>query len=135
MASFLSKPDYKYSINTLVLDGLTGGDDSIIDELSAEAVEEVKSYLNARYDVAAIFAAAGPARNKTILMYCKDIGLYHIYSIFTFREIPEIRVTRYKKAIHWLEQVCEQKINPEGLPINKTMIKTGSNEKRINHQL
>ncbi|CAN5531817.1 hypothetical protein BH11BAC1_BH11BAC1_24640 [soil metagenome] len=135
MPSFLSKPDYIYSINTLVLDELTGGEDSIIDELSAEAVEEAKSYLNARYDVAAIFAADGSERNKTILMYCKDIGLYHIYSIFTFREIPEIRIVRYKKAIRWLEQVCEQKINPEGLPINKTFIKTGSNEKRINHQL
>ena len=134
MPSFLSKPDYIYSINILVLDELTGGDDGIIDELSAEAVEEVKSYLNARYDVATIFDATGPERNKTILMYCKDIGLYHIYSIYTFREIPAIRVTRYKKAIHWLEQVCEQRINPEGLPMNKTYVKTGSNEKRINHQ-
>ena len=134
MASFLEKPDYIFSISTEVLDTLTGGNDEIITQLSLEAIEEAKSYLIVRYDLKAIFMATGDARNKTILMYCKDIALYHIYSIFTFREMPEIRYTRYKKAIQWLEQVREQKINPEGLPINKTLIKAGSNEKRDNHQ-
>lgn len=133
---FIKKPDYFSSINTEVLDGLTGGDDTIIDELSAEAVEEMKSYLNARYDVKLIFGAVADARNKTVLMYTKDIALYHIYSMYGLMAVPENRTTRYKKAIQWLEQVCQQKINPEGLPLNeKTFVKTGSNEKRINHQL
>ena len=134
MASFLVKEDYVYSISIEVLDTLTGGNDDIINQISLEAIEEMKSYLNARYDIQSIFSTSGDERNKTILMYCKDIALYHIYSIFTFREMPEIRYTRYKKAIHWLEQVCEQKINPEGLPINKAFVKSGSNDKRNNHQ-
>ena len=134
--AFLKKPDYFSSINMDVLDALTGGDDTIIDELSNEAIEEVKSYLNARYDVDTIFAATGTDRNKTVLMYCKEIALFHIYSIYTFRAIPEIRITRYKNSFKWLKGVSVQQINPEGLQLNeKTFVKTGSNEKRINHQL
>lgn len=133
--AFLEKEDYAFSINIPVLDALTGGDDGIIDELSAEAVEEMKSFLNARYDVDAIFEAGGGDRNKTIVMYCKDIALYHIYSIYNLRMIPGNRITRYKHALKWLEDVCEQKINPEGLTLNtKSFVKTGGNEKRINHQ-
>ena len=137
MASpFITKPDYWSSIKTPVLDALTGNDDTIIDELSAEAVEQMKSFLNARFDVNIIFSQTGAARNQTIVMYCKDLALFHIFSIYNFRSIPEIRKTRYENALKWMQDVNEQRINPEGLPLNtKTFVKTGSNEKRINHQL
>ena len=135
MASFLTKPDYFSSIDTAVLDALTGGNDAIIDELSFEALEEMKSYLNVRFDVVQIFSQGGTNRNKTVLMYAKDIALYHIYSRSGFFPIPETRVNRYKKALSWLQDVVEQTINPEGLPTNtKSLVKTGSNEKRINQQ-
>ena len=133
--AFLAKTDYRFSISISVLNSLTGSDDTIVDEFSAEAVEEMKSYLNTRYDVTAIFNTTGTNRNKTIMMYCKDISLYHLYSISTMVVIPEVRVNRYKKALQWLEDVNEQKINPDGLPVNtKSLVKTGGNEKRINHQ-
>lgn len=135
MGTFLVKEDYAFSINIPVLDALTGGDDAIIDELSAEAVEEMKAFLNARYDVTSIFEQSGESRNKIIVMYCKDIALYHIFSIYNFRMIPGIRKKRYEAALNWLQEVNEQKINPEGLPNNeKSFVKTGSNEKRISHQ-
>lgn len=132
---FLEKPDYSTSINIAVIDSLTGGDDAIINTLSAEAIEEMKSYLNSRYEVQPIFDANGDERNKTLMMYAKDIALYHLYSINTLASMPQTRMNRYNKAIQWLEQVSEQKINPEGLQLNsKSFVKTGGNEKRINHQ-
>ena len=131
--AFLAKTDYRFSISISVLNTLTGGDDTIIDEMSAEAVEEMKSYLATRYDTTTIFAATGSNRNKSLMMYCKDISLYHLYSISTMMAIPDARVNRYNKALKWLEQVSEQKINPDGLPLNtKSLVKSGSNEKRIN---
>jgi phage gp36-like protein len=133
--AFLTKTDFRFSISITVLNSLTGNDDTIIDEIAAEAVEEMKSYLSLRYDTNLIFAATGINRNKSVMMYCKDIALYHIYSISTATVIPEQRVNRYKKAISWLEEVNEQSINPEGLPLNSnSMVQTGGNEKRINHQ-
>ena len=132
---FLDKPDYKTSINTSVIDSITGGDDAILDALSAEAVEEMKSYLNSRYEVQVLFDAGGDDRNKTLMMYAKDIALYHLYSINTLSSMPQTRLDRYKKALSWLQDVSEQKINPEGLQLNnKSFVKTGGNEKRINHQ-
>ncbi len=133
--AFLEKTDYRFSIRLTVLDSLTGADDTIVEEISDEAMEEMKSYLASRYDTGTIFSATGTDRNKTIVMYCKDIALYHFYSISTLMAMPEVRVNRYNKAIKWLEQVSEQKINPDGLPVNSiSMVKVGGNEKRNNHQ-
>ncbi len=133
--AFLAKTDFKYSIDLTTLDALTGADDSIWVELSDEAVQEMKSFLNSRYDVAAIFAAIGLLRDKTIVMYCKDITLYHLYSIYSFRAIPKIRIDRYNHALQWLADVQAQKINPDGYPVNTTsLIKSGSNDKRMNQQ-
>lgn len=132
---FLTKPDFKHSISLTVLDALTGNDDTIIDELSAEAVTEMKFVLGARYDVNTIFSITGAGRPKNLVMYCKDIALFHIYSISNLGEIPENRVKRYEAALQWMKDVNAQKINLDGLPLNtKTLVKYGSNEKRINHQ-
>lgn len=138
MPAFLDRPDYYTTINLTVLDTLVGGDTSIITELSLEAIEEMKSYLVSHYDVDAIFSAALATRNKTVLMYCKDIGLYHIFSLYSIRRMPAIREQRYKNAMQWLVNVSEQKLSPVGLPLNtnpeSAFVKTGGNEKRINHQ-
>src|SRR5947207_12315131 len=112
--AFLAKTDFKYSIDLTVLDALTGADDSIWVELSDEAVLEMKSFLNSRFDVTTIFTAVGLLRDKSIVMYCKDISLYHLYSIYSFKNIPQIRVNRYNHALQWLQDVNAQKINPEG---------------------
>ncbi len=133
--SFLVKTDFKYSIDLNVLDALTGGDDTIWQELSDEAVNEMKSFLSSRYDVVTIFAIIGTGRDKTIVMYCKDITLYHLYSLYNFKSIPQIRINRYNHALQWMQDVSAQKINPFGLPLNtSSFIKSGSNEKRINQQ-
>ena len=37
--AFLEKTDYRFSISLAVIDAITGTDDSIVDEISAEAIE------------------------------------------------------------------------------------------------
>lgn len=134
--AFLSKEDFRFSIKIASLDALTGGDDSLIEELAEEAVTEMKCYLSPRYNVEELFATSGEGRNKTLTMYCRDLALYHIFSIYNFRVIPSIRETRYKNALLWLQSVAHQKIAPDGFPLNNnSFVKTGSNDKRENHQL
>lgn len=133
--SWLAKADFKFSIDQSVLDNLTGGDDTIWQELTDEAVNEMSASLNSRYDVSHIFGTTGTGRDKTIMMYCRDLVLYHLFSIYSFRAIPQIRIDRYNHALQWLQDVSEQKINPEGLPLNtKSFVKYGSNDKRVNQQ-
>lgn len=133
--SFLVKTDFRTSIALDTLDGLTGSDDTIWQDICDEAVIEMIGYLNSRYDAKSIFQAVGVNRDKTIMMYCKDIVLYHLFSSYNFREIPQIRITRYAAALQWMKDVTEQRINPEGFPLGtKTLIKSGSNDKRVNQQ-
>ena len=133
---FLEIDDYRFSIKIPMLMALVDNDDSIVHELTNEAVNDMTSYLNARYRADELFEKTGDARDKTLMMYCRDIALFHIFSIYNFRVIPAIRETRYKKALLWLQEVSQQKINPEGFPINdKSFVKSGTNDKRINQQL
>lgn len=133
--SFLVKTDFKYSIDLSALDALTGADDTIWQELSDEAANEMISYLISRYDAKVIFQATGTARDKTIVMYCKDLALFHLYSRRTLGTIPQIRIDRYNNALQWLRDVSERKINPDGFPTGTSaFVKYGSNEKRVNQQ-
>lgn len=132
---FLEIDDYHFGIKIATLNAITEGDDAIVHDSTDEAVNEMKSYLGARYNVDELFQNTGEGRDKTLVMYCRDISLYHIFSIYNYRTMPAIRETRYKKALLWLQEVSQQKINPEGFPVNdKSFVKAGTNDKRINHQ-
>jgi phage gp36-like protein len=135
---FIDKADFFTIISITALDELTGYDDNIVIEMADEAVEEMKAFLNTRYNITIIFYATGADRNKMLLMYGKDIALYHIHSRHHLRSMPEMRIKRYQQALQWLKDVQEQKINPVGLVLTtdpaKDMVKTGGNIKRENHQ-
>ena len=133
--AFLVKEQFNTIISITVIDKLTAGDDGIINTLIDTAIDEMKSYLVSRYDLA-IFT--GEEGTMLLNMYCKDITLYHLFSRSNQSQIPTIRETRYKQAIAWLNDVQDQKINPVGLTLltdtEKALVKTGGNTKRNNHQ-
>jgi len=132
---FLQKEDFRSSISLSAVDSLTGNEEEILMTISRQAEEEMKAYLSLRYDTQSVFNALGEDRNELILMYCKDLAIYHLYSISTLLPIPEVRATRYRQAHRWLKLVTEQKINPVGLPLSElSLIKPGGNQKRSNHQ-
>ena len=67
-----------------------------------------------------------------------DIVLYHIHSRINPRQIPEIRVDRYERAIAWLKMVTKGEVTPD-LPTLPTegvqdtsAIGWGSKQKRCN---
>lgn len=103
------------------------------------SVAEVKSYLS-QYDKAAIFGATGNDRNPIILLYTKDIAVWHYINLCNVDVDYEERRERYEKATEWLGKVQSGKVVPE-LPVpaieNTTegegFIKWGSNPKRSNN--
>ena len=132
---FIEKVDFNTIITTGTLDYLSGNDDDIVLEMADEAVEEMKSYLVDRYNITSVFDMTGSERNKTLLMYGKDIALYHLFSRRHTNQIPTIRAKRYEAAMDWLRKVQKQEINPVGLPISGIkMVASGGNTKRENHQ-
>ena len=75
----------------------------------------MKSYLCGRYDVDRVFSARGDERHDLVLMFAKDIAIYHLCSI---REglMTQTRIDRYQRAIDWLKGVQKGELVVEGLP-------------------
>ncbi|MBS4041597.1 MAG: DUF1320 family protein [Flavobacteriales bacterium] len=107
-------------MNTVVyqyqLEEITESDPDIVQLAIDAAVEEMKSYLNPtgqtrwrdgrpRYDIGAIFGAAGADRNAIVLELCKSIALYYVCRLANVDMIQERIKDRYDRAIDWLEKV------------------------------
>jgi phage gp36-like protein len=102
-------------------------------------IAEVKGYLT-QFDVAAIFAATGDDRNPIILLYTKDIAVWHYIQLANPNVELDLRKVRYETATKYLDKVQSGKVVPD-LPhresdqngTGNTIIKWGSNPKRNNH--
>lgn len=58
----------------------------------------------------------GDPRNQLLVMYLIDIIVYHLFAHIMPNSIPEIRIDRYKRAIKWLEDIRDGKVD-SNLPI------------------
>jgi phage gp36-like protein len=111
----------------------------LLDTAIKAAIAEVKGYLSA-YDKAAIFDATGDDRNPIILLYTKDVAVWHYIQLANPDVDYEQRKERYELAIDYLEKVQSGKAVPE-LPVptvegtaeGEGFIKFGSNPKRNNY--
>lgn len=113
--NFITVDDYSASIRIEFVEKAARGDDNILEIVENQAVSEMKSYLSGRYDVDAIFSATGEDRHDLVLMFAKDIAIYHLCSI---REglMTQTRIDRYERAIDWLKDVQKGELVVEGLP-------------------
>jgi len=136
---FLTQTDYKTLIQDHILSQVINDDVELLDQAELMAISEMESYLSARYDTQAIFAATGTNRHQALVMFALDMTIYHLHSRVSPRNISQLREERYNRAIEWLQNVAKGKLNP-GLPILKnedgeqtSVIKWGSNDK-LTHQ-
>jgi phage gp36-like protein len=90
------------------------------------AIQEMKGYLQA-YDTVAIFTAIGAARNALVLLFCKDIAVWHLIALASPDIEYKLREERYKRAIQWLRDVQQRKTIPE-LPLVPILPGEGTGE-------
>lgn len=139
MTQFIDKSDYDATVHQDIIDSLTRGDDSILDICEDRAIEEMKSYLSARYDVEAIFSARGEERHPLVLMMALDIATYHIYSVGNPQKMNNgIRQARYERAVEWLKGVQKGTVSINGAPLLEEEAREQayllrSNPKRVVH--
>jgi hypothetical protein len=133
---FLTRVDYGTAIQNNILDAIIATDSTIIDAAEIQAIEEMRGYLNSRYDVAAIFAATGSDRNPLIVMYVVAIALYNVHHRINPRKVPSHREAEYMRAKDWMMAVAEGLINPPDLPrptgSEKDYFRFGGNTRRDN---
>lgn len=132
---FLSVDDIKTHLRPEITNQITRGDDTLIVAAIDAAVVQIKSYLGA-YDIEKIFNATVP--NALLLIFSKDIAVWHLINICNAGTDLELRETRYKEAIAWLRDVQEGDTTPD-LPKKPTTPESGggilysSNPKRTQH--
>lgn len=140
MAKFINPEDYDASIHQEILDALIRSDRQIVEICEDRAIAQMRGYLSARYDCDRVFAAEGDERSQLVLMMAIDIAIYHIFSIHNPRNMSQIRVDRYERAVEWLKDVRNGDISVDGLPEVEEETKNASsqfqmrsNPKRVNH--
>lgn len=120
MSQFITLQDYDSTVHRDILDSLLrGGADHhnrILEDCEMQAIAEMKSYLNKSYDVEKIFTAEGKERHPLILMYAKDIAVYHLFCIHNPFKMSQIRKDRYDRAIDWCKGVANGMITIDGAP-------------------
>jgi len=120
---------------------ISGNDQTLLLAAIKGAEQEAKGYLHA-YDINAVFNAAADARDQLLLIWVKDIAVWHYINIARPNVDYELRERRYNAAIAWLKGVQRGDISP-GFPVpvdpetgedeNTSPIKIGSNPKRGNY--
>ncbi|PIF44912.1 phage gp36-like protein [Chryseobacterium sp. 52] len=124
---FANKEDLKNNIYNYQVDQITESDDSIVLQALNTAIIEAKSYLTGndkkeyldgrpRYDVAAIFAATGSARNAIILTHTLTIAKWYIIDLCNVDILYEKAKDRYDRAIAWLNKLRKGEVNIDDLP-------------------
>jgi hypothetical protein len=112
--AFLTQAELKSHLYDEQVGEIVRGDTAIVPAGIDAGILEMKGYL-AAYDITTIFAATGANRNALVLLFLKDIVVWHIITLCAPDIEYKIREERYKRAIQWLRDVQSRK-NLPGLP-------------------
>lgn len=88
-----------------------------MEDIIAESIDLVNSYLYQFYDTDKIFSQTGNNRSRALLKHLKGIVIHEIY-IRRTKVFNEVAKARYEEALLWLEKISEGKIKPN-LPEKK----------------
>jgi phage gp36-like protein len=134
---FLTQEELKTHLYGENVDVITRDDDTIVTAAVDGAIAEAKSYLG-DYNTESIFGASGTSRHALLLIFVKDIAVWHLINLSNPGIDFDMRQKRYDAAIAWLKGVQKGNITPD-LPknaiseTNPGTISYGSNPKRIQH--
>lgn len=138
--AFLTPDELKTHLYGEIVSTINRADNTILQSAIDAAISEVKSYLSA-FDTEAIFSATGDERNPILLLYTKDIAVWHFIQLANPNTNLELRADRYEKAIQWLDKIMRGQVVPD-LPLpgppddgtdQQNFIKWGSNPARNNY--
>lgn len=133
---FTTKEELKTHMNVDNIDVITGGDDTLVTSAIDGSVSEAKGYLES-FDTDTIFAATGSSRHALMLIFVKDIAVWHLIKLSNYQADLEFRGKCYDRAIAWLKSVQKGDVTPD-LPAAADIattgkIRYGSNPKREQH--
>lgn len=136
---FLDVSELSSHVRSESLASIIRDDEAIAQAAIDGAISEAKGYLS-RFDTAIIFGATTDDRHQLLVIFLKDIAVWHLVNICNPNIDLKLRKDRYDRAIKWLEGVQKGDIVPD-LPLavdeegvtTGDIIMYGSNAKRTNH--
>lgn len=97
------------------IDIISRSDETLLTAAIDAAVQEAYSYLGA-FDRERIFSSEGTERNALLLIFVKDIAVWHFINLCNAGTELELRQSRYERAVAWLRQVQKGELTP-ALPV------------------
>lgn len=110
--AFINKDDLSQDIYNEILSGLTRSNDDKIATACAEAVEEIRGYVCARYDSTDLFSKTADERNLTILAIARTIAIYKLHKVCN--KMNELVRVEYEDAVGLLGKIQSGKFILEG---------------------
>lgn len=97
------------------IEAISREDETLLTAAIDAALQEAYGYLGA-YDRKKIFEATGRQRNALLLIFVKDIAVWHFVNLCNAGTDLQLRQDRYERAVAWLRQVQKSDVKPD-LPV------------------
>ena len=139
--AFLTPQELETHLYKEHIEVISREDTTILSAAIDAAVSEAKGYL-AAFDRDRIFTATGGQRNALLLIFVKDIAVWHFVNLCNAGTDLSLRQDRYDRAIAWLKAVQKGDVSPDlprldadgdGQADMAGAVPFGSNPKRIQH--
>ena len=123
------------------IEAISREDETLLTAAIDAALQEAYGYLGA-YDRKKIFEATGRQRNALLLIFVKDIAVWHFVNLCNAGTDLQLRQDRYERAVAWIRQVQKSDVKPDlpvmdedgdGIPDTAGEYIYGSNPKRNQH--
>ena len=108
---FLTKEDYKAVCDDYEFEAIQNNDD-ITEQAELTAIEQIKSYCRARYDMDIEFAKTGNERSAMLVQCTVNISLWLMVHRLPQSMGVERREALYEESIKWLRDVQNSKAMP-----------------------
>lgn len=134
---YITKDELSTHLYLEQIEAISGADETLLTAAIDGAVAEAKGYLH-RYDTEAIFAAVDTNRNALLVIFIKDIAVWHYINLANPGTDYKARQDRYNSAIAWLKLVQKGEVipdlqKPEPVEGQADGFTWGSNLRRDNH--
>lgn len=130
--------DFNTHLYQEIISSISREDDDLLEKAIKSAEGEAKSYL-ARFDIDYLFDQIEEDRDPTLMMYLKDIAVWHFIPVSNPNIDVEYRKDRYHDAVRWLSKIQAGKNTPYGWKLaneqteEPSVIQVSSNPKRKTH--
>lgn len=136
--AYITLAELSTHLGTDTIEAISDGNDALLQAAIDAAYVEVKSYLSA-FDIAGEFAKTTTARNALLIVFVKDIAVWHFINICNVNTDMKLRAKRYDDAQNWLK-ACQKGDRSPDIPkaagsdtTSNDTVSWGSNEKREMH--